>query len=90
MYSQSVVKMLYSFSVIHVHTSVSVDISGSSSQAISSGKVTELSDLVNKMLQVFEPVCTSLKENWANIALQVKTNLHVNNLTSPLDNSSIF
>lgn len=47
------------------------DITCVSNQATPSGKVSELSNLVNKMLQVFEPVCTSLKENWSNIALQV-------------------
>ena len=47
------------------------DVTGVTHQANSNGKVTELSSLVNKMLQVFEPVCASLKENWANIALQV-------------------
>ena len=61
--------------VYFLKPSVSVpfsDVTGVSHQANSNGKVTELSSLVNKMLLVFEPVCASLKENWANIALQVQ------------------
>jgi hypothetical protein len=54
------------------------DVTGLTHHANTNGKVTELSSLVNKMLLVFEPVCASLKENWANIALQVheSMNLH--------------
>ena len=58
---------------------ISVDITDTSSQTNSSRKVTELSNLVNKMLKVFEPGYKSLKESWANIALQVKGELSLIN-----------